>query len=65
MKLLSTAEAATRLAISERRVRGLITSERLPAEKIGRDYVIREVDLKLVAVRKPGRPRKVTRNKKG
>lgn len=58
MKLLSTSEAAAALGVSERRIRGLITDGRLPAEKIGRDYVIKEVDLELVRERKPGRPRK-------
>jgi hypothetical protein len=29
----------------------------LPAQKVGRDYIIREEDLKLVEDRKPGRPR--------
>jgi excisionase family DNA binding protein len=58
MKLLTTKEAAARLGISVMRVQQLIWGERLPAEKIGRDYVIKEDDLKLVADRKPGRPRK-------
>lgn len=58
MKLLSTSDAAIHLGVSERRVRGLITDGRLPAEKIGRDYVIKEEDLKLVQERKPGRPSK-------
>ena len=30
----------------------------MPAQKIGRTYVVNEEDLKLVADRKPGRPRK-------
>jgi excisionase family DNA binding protein len=58
MKLLTTREAAARLGISVLRVQQLIWDGRLPAEKIGRDYVINEVDLKLVENRKPGRPRK-------
>jgi excisionase family DNA binding protein len=58
MKLLTTKEAAARLGISVMRVQQLIWDGRLPAEKIGRDYVIKEDDLKLVADRKPGRPRK-------
>jgi len=36
----------------------MIRDGRLPAEKLGRDYVIKEQDLKLVADRKPGRPAK-------
>lgn len=41
------------------RVQQLIWGGRLPAEKMGRDYFIKEDDLKLVEDRKPGRPRKV------
>lgn len=40
------------------RVQQLIWDGRLPAEKMGRDYFIKEDDLKLVADRKPGRPKK-------
>jgi excisionase family DNA binding protein len=58
MGLLSTKEAAARLGISVLRVQQLIWAERLPAQKVGRDYVINESDLKLVADRKPGRPPK-------
>lgn len=58
MKLLTTKEAAARLGVSVLRVQQLIWDGRLPAEKIGRDYVIKEADLKLVEDRKPGRPRK-------
>jgi hypothetical protein len=36
----------------------LISGGRLPAEKFGRDYMIKEEDLKLVEDRKPGRPPK-------
>jgi excisionase family DNA binding protein len=58
MNLLTTKEAAERLGVSVTRVQQLILAERLPAEKMGRDYFIKEDDLKLVADRKPGRPRK-------
>ena len=58
MKLLTTPEAAERLGITLARVQQLIWKGRLPAQKIGRDYVINEDDLKLVAERKPGRPKK-------
>ena len=58
MNLLTTKEAAERLGITVARIHALIRDERLPAEKLGRDYVIKEKDLKLVADRKPGRPRK-------
>jgi len=58
MKLLSTKEAAEELSLSQNRVIALIAAGRLPAQKIGRDYVIQEKDLKLVSERKPGRPLK-------
>lgn len=58
MKLLTTKEVAGRLGVSVRRVHALIQAERLPAEKFGRDYMIKEEDLKPVQDRKPGRPPK-------
>jgi excisionase family DNA binding protein len=58
MDFLTTKEAAERLGITPRRVQALVTSGRLPAQKIGRDYLIKEKDLKLVENRKVGRPRK-------
>src|SRR5262245_33108786 len=56
MKLLTTEESADRLGITKRRVQAMIRSGRLLAEKMGRDWFIREEDLALVADRKPGRP---------
>jgi len=58
MGFLTTNETAERLGVTRRRVLALITDERLPAQKFGRDYMIDEKDLKLVSDRKPGRPRK-------
>jgi excisionase family DNA binding protein len=59
MALLTTRQAAERLGISIPRVHQLINEGLLPAEKIGRDYVIREEDLKLAKDRpKAGRPPK-------
>jgi excisionase family DNA binding protein len=57
MKLISTTEAAERLGVHITRVQALIKNGRLPAQKVGKNYVINEDDLKLVAVRTPGRPR--------
>ena len=69
MKLLSTAEVATKLGVTIGRVQQLIWEERLPAQRVGRTYIIREADLKLVEGRKPGRPpqkaMKKARTKKG
>jgi excisionase family DNA binding protein len=59
MGLISTSEAAEKLGVHITRVQVLIREGRLPAQKIGRTYVVDEDDLKLVAERKPGRPRKV------
>ncbi|MEJ7862136.1 MAG: helix-turn-helix domain-containing protein [Pyrinomonadaceae bacterium] len=59
MKLLSAKEVAEKLGVSDRRVRFLITSGKLPAIRVGNSYVIQESDLKVVAERKNGRPKKV------
>jgi len=58
MNLIGTAEAAERLGVSQDRIRALIKAERLPAQKMGRDWFIDPKDLALVKNRKPGRPRK-------
>jgi excisionase family DNA binding protein len=58
MNLLTTKEVAERLSVSVRRVHALIQDGRLHAEKFGRDYMIKEEDLKSVEDRKPGRPPK-------
>jgi excisionase family DNA binding protein len=54
--LISSKEAAEKLGLSLRRVQALITSGRLPAQKIGNSYVVNEKDLELVRERTPGRP---------
>lgn len=58
MSLISTKEASKKLGVSVLRVQQLIWAKRLPATRIGRDYVINESDLKLVKERKNGRPSK-------
>jgi len=57
---LTTKQAAERLEISLRRVQRLIQDGLLPAERIGRDWLIQEPDLNQFAQkpRKSGRPRK-------
>ncbi len=66
MEFITTSQAAEKLGISQRRVQALITSGRLPAQKIGRDWLIRESDLEVVRERKTGypkgRPRKPTKD---
>lgn len=56
MNYLTTKEVAEKLGVTLRRVQAMIESGRLPAQKFGRDYMIKETDLKLVAERKVGRP---------
>ena len=56
VKLLSVAEAAERLGVTRARVNQFISEKRLPAQRIGRSFAIREEDLKLVENRKTGRP---------
>jgi excisionase family DNA binding protein len=58
MKLLGTKEASERLAVSQQRIQALIKNGKLPAEKIGRDWLIKENDLELVKNRQAGRPKK-------
>ncbi len=60
MKLITTADAASRLGIHQTRVQVLIRGGRLPAQMLGGTYLINEDDLRLVANRKPGRPLKQT-----
>jgi len=55
-KTLTVKEAAERLGVSTNRVTVLITTGRLPATKPGRDWVIEERHLKMVANRPTGRP---------
>ena len=57
--VLTTAQAATILQISRSRILKLIEVGRLPAKKLGRDWLIRLEDLELVRVRRPGRPQAV------
>ena len=56
MKLLTAKQAAEILGVHHSRVRVLIREGRLPAQKLGRDWVIMESDLEKVKDRKPGRP---------
>jgi excisionase family DNA binding protein len=55
--MIGTVEAAQRLGISQARVGELIRAKRLPAQKIGRCWVIDENDLKMVEDRITGFPK--------
>lgn len=57
-KLLSVKEVAQILGVNHQRVQALISQGRLPAQKIGNSYVIKESDLQLVEDRPTGRPPK-------
>ncbi len=58
IKGLTTTEAAEQLGISPARVRRLVLDGRLPAEKFGRDLVIKESDVEAFQRLKGGRPPK-------
>lgn len=60
---LTTKEVAERLGVSPARVRQLVLAGDLPAEKFGRDLMIKEGDLKFVADRPMGRPPKTAAEK--
>ena len=63
MKKLTAKQAAVKLGVNDSRIRQLISSGKLPAEKYGNLWLIEEVDLSLVQDRKiTGRPPK---DKKG
>ena len=55
MKLLTTPEVAKKLGVTVSRVQALINEHRLPAQKLGRDFMVREEDLILVSARQAGR----------
>ena len=56
-KWITTKQAAEELFVSRRRVQALIKAGRLPAQKRGRDWYIKDDDLWEVYNRQPGRPR--------
>lgn len=64
MALITTAEAAERLGVTDRRVRQMIEDGILKGEKVGRDYLIDEDSLEAAKERpKPGRPTKKATDK--
>lgn len=58
---LSTTDAAVELGVNNSRVRQLILEHRLPATKIGKQWLVQASDLDKVRQRKNGRPRKAAR----
>ena len=54
---LTVTDAAAALGVGRSRVLQLIRSGRLPAEKIGMQFLIQRKDLAAVRVRKVGRPK--------
>jgi excisionase family DNA binding protein len=58
-EIVDTTEAGQRLGVSRRRVIAMIKAGRLPARKLGRDYIIRARDLQLphICKRAPGYPK--------
>ncbi len=62
--LLSVKDAAQILGVNHQRVQALISQGRLPAQKIGNSYVIKESDLELVKDRQVGRPKGYSPKKK-
>jgi excisionase family DNA binding protein len=61
-ELLSTAEAAERLGLSVRAIQKMIEGGRLPARKVGRDYVIDPSALENIPKQAAGRPAKASKN---
>lgn len=57
-KLLTVSDVAEHLKITPHGVRALIRKGNLKAEMLGRDYVIRESDLKTMKRPGMGRPKK-------
>lgn len=55
--LLGTKQAAELLGVSQNRIRQLISSAQLPADLVGRTFVILKQDVDAFAALPPGRPR--------
>jgi excisionase family DNA binding protein len=58
MNLLTATQAAEKLGVHRSRVHVLIKEGRLPAQRLGRAYMIEEPNLRLVEGRQTGRPSK-------
>ena len=56
--IISVKEAAKELGVSPRRMLTFIYDGRLPARKMGHDWVIQKQDLEPLRVRPTGRPKR-------
>lgn len=66
--LITTTEAAEKLGLTVRAIQKMIEVGRLPAQKVGRDYLIAPDALESIPKQAPGRPPKqapATSKKKG
>jgi excisionase family DNA binding protein len=63
--LLTTSEAADRLGLTVRAVQKMIEAGRLPAQKVGRDYLIAPDALEDIPKQAAGRPPKAGKKKGG
>jgi excisionase family DNA binding protein len=54
--LITTADAAARLGLTVRAVQKMIEAGRLPAQKVGRDYLIAPAALESIPKQAAGRP---------
>lgn len=63
MALITTQKAAEKLGIHITRIQQFIYAKRLPAEKIGRDWLIDEKDLAALIRYERGRPPKTGKKK--
>ena len=57
---LTLAEVAARIGVTKGRVQHLLSRKArpLPAVRFGRQWMVREADIQIVADRRPGRPKK-------
>lgn len=53
--LITVAAAAELRGVSERRIRQFIAEKRLPAQKVGRDWLLDRRDVRALKRLKPGR----------
>jgi len=62
-EFVGTEQSAAALQVTTRRIRALIASGRLPAIKVGRDWLIDPADLEKIRARPAGFPRGQSRRR--